>query len=315
MFAGELSKTIAGMLRRLNRGIGDASGILRRDLEEVAEGVRATRVFAETDAVNSRTLDEVGVGNEKPMSDNGKFDVTEFRWPDPPERASTPENAPLLVADEFERMWREGGDARWANYDPGAFRHDLRTFERWLRTEGPLAPLNQHYGLNCWEMICYAAARAGVLDKPTLRELLDPPRDPGGRFWKGPKDPDGGFTKGILDSWLNRMGDRLIPGERTIYAGEPGGPRPQRGDLVMWGRNALHVSMATGRVGSDGSPEVYSFWPPPKHEVVHDPVTDTYSRVTDTVQVTTIDKLSRVTYNSELIIPSGTEIIFGRGPW
>ncbi|MEV6322694.1 hypothetical protein AB0M45_16095 [Nocardia sp. NPDC051787] len=292
------------MLRRLNRGIDDASGILRRDLEEVAEGVRATRVFAETDAVNSRTLEGVGVGNEKPMLDNGKFDVTEYRWPDPPERVSTPENAPLLIADEFERILQEGGHARWANYDPGAFRHDLRTFERWLRTEGPLAPLNQHYGLNCWEMTCYAAARAGVLDKPALRELLDPPRDPNGRFGKG-----------VLDSWLNRMGDRLIPGERSIYTGELGGPRPQRGDLVMWGRDALHVSMATGRMGSDGSPEVYSFWPPPKHEVVHDPATDTYSRVTDTVQLTTVDELSRVTYNSELIIPPGTEIIFGRGPW
>ncbi|MBF6299379.1 hypothetical protein IU459_17785 [Nocardia amamiensis] len=292
------------MLRRLNRGIGDASGILRRDLEEVAEGVRGTRVFAESDAVNSRTLDDAGVGNEKSMSDNGKFDRTDYVWPDPPARISTPENAPQLIADEFERMRREGGEARWANYDPGAYRHDLRTLERWLRTEGPLAPLNRHYGLNCWEMTCYAAARAGVLDKPTLRELLDPPRDPNGRFGKG-----------VLDSWLNRMGDRLIPGERSIYTGEPGGPRPQRGDLVMWGRDALHVSMATGRVGSDGSPEVYSFWPPPKHEVVHDPDTDTYSRVTDTVQVTTIDELSRVTYNSELIIPSGTEVIFGRGPW
>ncbi|MEV5837177.1 hypothetical protein [Nocardia sp. NPDC052112] len=303
--ANELNRIISGILHRLNRGIDDASGILRRDLEELAAGARGTtRALTHTDAVNSRALEEVRFGNEKSASDNGKFDRTEYRWPDPPERVSTPENAPQLIADEFERMWREGGLARWANYDPGAYQHDLRTFERWLKTEGPLAPLGRHYGLNCWEMTCYAAARKGVLDKATLRELLDPPRDPNGKFGRG-----------VLDSWLKRMGDRLIPGERNTYTGEPGGPQPQRGDLVMWGQDAQHVAMATGRRGIDGSPEVYSFWPPPKDEVVLDPATNTYSRVTDTVQVTTVDELSRATYYSELIIPPGTEVIFGRGPW
>ncbi|WP_433714351.1 hypothetical protein ACQP2U_09705 [Nocardia sp. CA-084685] len=47
------------------------------------------------------TLEEVRVGKEEITSDNGKFDRTEYRWPDPPEQVSTPADAP---ADEFERM-------------------------------------------------------------------------------------------------------------------------------------------------------------------------------------------------------------------
>ncbi|MEV2218684.1 hypothetical protein AB0E01_02245 [Nocardia vinacea] len=180
-----------------------------------------------------------------------------------------------------------------------------------MKSEGPLAPLNEHYGLNCWEMIGYAAARSGVLDKPQLRELLELGRR-----------PDGTMDGHHLDMWLDRMGDWLIPEGRRSYTGEPGSPRPERGDIVMWNSNAEHVAMATGRTGSDGSPELYSSWYLPKHPLAWDEVTKSYSQVTDSVQVTTVDELTKGIYG--LRSPAGEpyydpsvpfEIIFGRGPW
>ncbi|MFQ6392671.1 MFS transporter [Nocardia sp. KC 131] len=222
----------------------------------------------------------------------------------PPTEVSTRENAPLLIADELERMWREGETARWAGLGPATYRYGVRKLEMWLKTEGPLGPLDPHFGLNCWEMICYAAARVGLLAKPALRELLEPPRDPDDR------------AKG---DWTAAVESRLIPGERNIYAQDSGDRRPQRGDIVSWSRKiedeieiASHVAMATGRTGSDGSPEVFSFWIPPKNDFVHDPKTG-FSAVTDAVQITTIDRLSQAFVDLGWGRPY--EIVFGRGPW
>ncbi|WP_280396667.1 hypothetical protein [Nocardia carnea] len=220
-------------------------------------------------------------------------------------------DGPVMVADELERIYRAGDRARWANYDPKLLQQDHRAFETWLRAEGPLAPLNEHYGLNCWEMVGYAAGRAGVLDKHQLRELFELPRN-----------ADGTWREDYLDSWLHRMGDWLIPEGRRVYTGEPGGPRPQRGDIVMWNDNAEHVTMASGRTGADGSPEVYSFWYAPKYPLTWDETTESYSIVTDAVQVTTVNELSEAMYG--LRTPAGEpyyprsnpfQISFGRGPW
>lgn len=96
------------------------------------------------------------------------------------------------------------------------------------------------------------------------------PRSTGGGYrpalslFELPRNLDGTYHKGYMKSWLHRMGDWMIPEGRRVYTGEPGDPHPQRGDIVMWNDNAEHVTVATGRTGADGSPEVYPFWCAPK---------------------------------------------------
>lgn len=221
------------------------------------------------------------------------------------------ENAPRQVADELERIFRAGEKARWANYDHKLWKEGHRKYEPWLGQEGPLAPLNEHYGLNCSEMIGYAAARAGVLDKHQLRDLFEPVRR-----------PDGRRSDDNAEAWGHRIGDRLIPGERHRYTGKSDSPRPQRGDIVMWNTSAEHVTMATGRTGKDGSPELYSFWNVPKNPLTWDEDTQSYSAVSDAVQITTVDELTKAMYDMRTkdgspVFESSTkfEIIFGRGPW
>lgn len=194
-------------------------------------------------------------------------------------------------------MVQTGQTALWANFDE----HN-RSFETWLEIEGPLAPLSPRYGINCWEMICYAAGRAGVLDKHVQRDLVTPPRL-----------SDGSFDQPTLDAWLVRTGERLIPGDRNTYTGEPGTPRPQHGDIVIWDRSTEHVAAATGRTGPDGSPEIYSFWPPPQYDLAPDPETGSRSRVIDAIQVTTVDLVSAAATRAGL--GEQFEILFGRGPW
>ncbi|MEU7631002.1 hypothetical protein AB0C34_13600 [Nocardia sp. NPDC049220] len=109
------------------------------------------------------------------------------------------------------------------------------------------------------------------------------------------------------------MQRELCPHGVSRYTpGDPAGLQPQRGDVVMWG-HAAHVTVATGRTALDGSPEVYSFWPAPKHEFTVDPVTGAWDPMTtDAVQITSINELEPFVNP-----PSRTprEIFFGRGPW
>lgn len=71
--------------------------------------------------------------------------------------------------------------------------------------------------------------------------------------------------------------------------------------------------MATGRTGADGSPKYPLKW---------DEVTNSYSQVTDSVQITTVDELTNGMYamrnnkGKPIHDPDVPfEIIFGRGPW
>ncbi|MGW1738507.1 hypothetical protein ACWCPQ_06800 [Nocardia sp. NPDC001965] len=307
MAESRLGATIAQILRRIHGSVDDAAGILRRDIEWKARNVRrGTGTLTNGDRSGVPTLRAVGADHRKDTSYySGLYPG---RWHQPPVRRV--ENAPAQIADELERIHLADDKVRWANYDPGLWRNDHRALERWLTTEGPLAPLNEHQGLSCWELICYAAARVGVLDKHQMRELLELKRR-----------PDGSWGADHLQAWLHRTGDWLIPEGRRVYTGEAGAPRPQRGDIVMWNKNAEHVTMATGRTAADGSPEVYSTWNLPKHKMTWDPDTSSYSTVTDAVQVTSIKELSEAIYNVQnkegvfVYRNMPIEVVFGRGPW
>jgi hypothetical protein len=175
LFGSEWNREISEILHRLPRTVDDISEVLHRDLKGLAKGVRETRMLlTDADTANSRRLDEIEFDNRKDISDNNKFNVTGYRWPDLPVRGPASRNAPQLIADEFDRMLREGTEAMWANLHYTV--RPLRKFEKELQEEGPLGSLNRYYGLNCWEMICYAAARVGVLDKHTFLMLRGPPR-------------------------------------------------------------------------------------------------------------------------------------------
>lgn len=210
-------------------------------------------------------------------------------------------DAPLVVADELDRIHSSGVRARWANFHKAEVAR--REFEAWILspTEGPLPPLHPDSGLNCQEMLLRAAVRKNVLTHAELHRMYEPIAKYRRRWWvrKIPKD------------WGETIARALLPHEKRHYRpGDSADLQPQRGDVIVW-NDANHVAMATGRMARDGSPEVYSFWPPPKGELKMDPVTTSWGAVTDAVQITSIVELT------PFVRKDGPppDIWFGRGPW
>ncbi|WP_280441610.1 hypothetical protein [Nocardia brasiliensis] len=111
------------------------------------------------------------------------------------------------------------------------------------------------------------------------------------------------------------MAEWILPhGAQRYLPGDPRGPQPQRADLIRWSMPddvAVHIVMATGRAVG-GSPEVYSFWPPPDDAFTMDPDTLSSSTETAAIKLSTIDELSSFIAYPEDPIP---EVWFGRGPW
>ncbi|MGX1778290.1 hypothetical protein ACWIGW_39720 [Nocardia brasiliensis] len=204
-------------------------------------------------------------------------------------------DAPMIVAGELERIHLSGVQAKWES--PSNSVSPSREFEAWILspTEGPLPQLGSNSGFNCWEMLLWAGARRNVISHAQLREMYSPVVD----FRRTGKGPI-----------VMPMHPKLHPhGESRYTSGAD--LQPQRGDVIMWD-GAAHVAMTTGHMAPDGSPEVYSFWPPPKHDFTVDRLTGSTATVTDAVQVTTISELDSILNSG-----SGTpkRIFFGRGPW
>ncbi|NKY58151.1 hypothetical protein [Nocardia flavorosea] len=211
-------------------------------------------------------------------------------------------DAPLVVADELRAMHLSGAQAMWTNFLPRFIPH--RKFEEWIlsKNEGPLPALTPDSGVNCREMIMWAAARRGVLTHAQLRDqyasLL-------GR--KAQRNRRNGI---LPNDFPQQMRAATIPhGSRDLDLGDPTGERPGRGDLIVWdgwGEGNAHTAMATGHlIGPDRDPEVYSFWPPPKAPAIP-------GTVTDAVQITTVGDLTP--YVDGPGAPA-RPIWFGRGPW
>ncbi|MFG1790687.1 hypothetical protein [Nocardia sp. NPDC049149] len=213
-------------------------------------------------------------------------------------------DAPLLVADELDRLHHSGARARWANFHSAEV--PRREFEAWITspTEGPLPALHPDSAMNCWEMIGRVGVVVGVVTHAQLHRLYEPVSKHRRRWWVGwPKN------------WADDMARELLPhGKRRYVPGDPAGPQPQRGDVVMWG-NGNHVVVATGRMSDDGSPEVYSFWPPPKDPLTKDPATGSWGAVTDAVQISSIDRLTPFLRKDTKYAEPSPEVWFGRGPW
>jgi hypothetical protein len=218
----------------------------------------------------------------------------------PPPDAPSPEpegsDPAETVADQMERLI--GVPATWGNWA-----EKFREFEEWMRSpiERELPPLRTESVLNCWEMVLYAAAKTGVLSHAQLHEIYT--------FDKTPE--------GIPpEHWFNSLPDQLSPGGcREFTLGDPESPLPQRGDIVYF-NGATHVAMATGRLAPDGSPETYSFWPPPYE---HGPDKEGRWRRVDAVKEVSIERLHNYmttsAYREELLVGGRAVVTFGRGPW
>ncbi|MGW4094304.1 hypothetical protein [Nocardia sp. NPDC004750] len=217
---------------------------------------------------------------------------------DGPTLQSRPD-APLVIADELERIHLSGVRARWGDFHPAET--SRRKFEAWILSpvEGPLPELSPDHSLVCAEMLLWAAARTKTITHGELHRLYSPVAE---------------FRQGAdFDSTrARRIAEGLLPHGAQRYRSHcPAVEQPQRGDVVMWGDYAEHVAMATGRQARSGSPEVYSFYPPPKDRFTRDPVTGSLGTLTDAVQLVSIDELSGVLTRNGLQWP----VRFGRGPW
>lgn len=240
--------------------------------------------------------------SDKRIAQGGRDDDSESVVPVPGRSRTGDPDAPLLVADELHAMHVSGAQAMWTNFLPRFLPH--RKFEEWIlaKNEGPLPPLAPDAAWNCREMIMYAAVRRGVLSHSQLRDqyasLL-------GR--RAQQNRRRGF---LPDDFAERMRLVTLPhGTHDLVLGDSGGPRPERGDLLVWdgwGEGNAHTAMATGRlIGPDRDPEVYSFWPPPKGPVIP-------GTVTDAVQITTVSALNPYVAGPDA---PALPIWFGRGPW
>jgi hypothetical protein len=169
-----------------------------------------------------------------------------------------------------------GQSAKWVPSGPGSG----NTFESWASaaTEGAAPTLQPITTINCWEMVLLAAFRTGAID------------------WKWIHDA---YTASPPGRWDIYLAQRLTPsGRQTYNTASPAGPRPQRGDVVLF-HGIDHVALATGGRDATGGAEVYSFWPPPDKPSIRGTV--------DAVKITSIEKLARVM--------GPVPIEFGPGPW
>ncbi len=280
--ASELAQTLVRLVKREGRAA-------ERPLRDVAGELHDVSEYTESDAASAH-----GIHRDEPDPATGALGSSGSAQPD--------ERAPLVVADELQRIHLSGAKAIWTNFRPKDMH--LRKFEAWIlaKTAGPLPELDEAFGCNCNEMIMWAAARRNVLTRDQLREQFAPLLSGRARRAR---------SRGILpDNFEHNLVRTMLPhGTQRYLPDDPLGPRPERGDLIIWsgwGEQNAHTAMATGRlVGANRDPEVYSFWPPPKQPLA-------LGTLTDAVQVTTVGELT-----PHIRVPQDPtfRIDFGRGPW
>lgn len=120
-----------------------------------------------------------------------------------------------------------GQKARWVPSGPGSG----NSFETWASaaSESEAPKLQPSTTINCWEMVLYAAYKAGAIDWNWIHDL---------------------YVNRSPSAWVSTM-------TRSEKAYSEGVTRLKRGELVFWD-GLSHVGLATGR-----GDEVLTFWPPP----------------------------------------------------
>lgn len=162
-----------------------------------------------------------------------------------------------------------GNEMKWQPSSPGVIDsggiyHEFgkNNFAKWALSpaEGAIPTIDKSSTINCWEVVLYAAYKAGLLTwaqihasytkkvpASTVTKLLDP--DPTVQA-QGEKEV-GKFVDQVLISLMTDGSKK--PWDYS----KPHLTQPSRGDVVLFD-GAAHVSLATG----DGD-KIYTFWPPP----------------------------------------------------
>ena len=142
------------------------------------------------------------------------------------------------MADPAAPLWAKWhGSGPGSHPGPGMLASGYATdFAQWASAASETAfTVGSTTVINCWEMVLYAAYKAGQL---TWAWIHDRYAAAGG-------------------TWSADMIAHLTPKGRTAFDRATQSPQPRRGDIVLFdGIN--HVALATGN-----GTHTYTFWPPP----------------------------------------------------
>jgi hypothetical protein len=144
--------------------------------------------------------------------------------------------------------------------------------------------------LNCWEMVLLMAFRSGSVDWDWIHNMYV-------------RVPQSTWESHLTTSISTYDSASIASGTIThAYTGAV----PRRGDIVFW-EGLAHVGMATGSTGADGTPQVYTFWPPPGTPF-------TPGGTLDNVKTSTITILTDYILNNFSSI-STVNVTFGTPSW
>jgi hypothetical protein len=142
-----------------------------------------------------------------------------------------------LVSDQMQGMADPAAPTR-AKWDASGNDPTATDFSGWAMapSEPPAFNVAPTTVINCWEMVLYAAYRAGAIDWRWInRAYMDAAPD-----------------------WFAGLARRLTPRGTQTYDRATKRPQPRRGDIVLFD-GVDHVALATGAQGADGT-HVWSFW-------------------------------------------------------
>jgi hypothetical protein len=137
-----------------------------------------------------------------------------------------------------------GSRSAWSPSQPGSG----TAFDTWARTQEEIRPpsLSTDTTLNCSESVLLAGYSAGVLPWTWIHETY----------------ADTTFNE---VAWGPHLKGRLLPrGSVPYVVGDIDSPMPNAGDIVVFGRVAGHVALATGQRDARGRAIVLSFGMEPR---------------------------------------------------
>jgi hypothetical protein len=183
----------------------------------------------------------------------------------------------------------KGEHLKWQHSFPGSG----TTFETWASadSEGKALELLPNTVFNCWEVILFAAYKAGVLPWEKIHDV---------------------YTY-HADDWNKYLAEWLTDRSGVYYdVSNPTGSKPQRGDIVLF-NGVAHVALATGERDAQGRAKVISFWPPSDKDRVFLGMKDKDTAVfAGEVQETTIEELVQFMTDNDM---GSVEVKFASPPW
>ncbi|MEU1958426.1 sigma-70 family RNA polymerase sigma factor [Nocardia sp. NPDC019304] len=294
------------------------SGAYRRYLDDPAalqEFKAATADVGHTDRMSLIAILEQAAAKHRAAGAPITVDPGQLTVPEVPTIAYpedlTPAEAGSIVADVIETQLL-GRQAIWAS---GKLPLEFHGFDRWALTATPDSrppAVTVNNMMNCIKLPLYGGVLAQVLDRGYLQSYI--------RFewWNTIAVPQASGTAmqwqdgtEITAEEVGQHGNLsllfLAPhGVHEYHADRPNTILPHRGDLVFFD-GLGHVAVATGRLGVDGSPEVFTFWPYRSWPMV------------ETVRVSTVDaeaaQLSRSGNPTAPDDDDSVRVEFGPGPW